>query len=403
MEPTTHKTKLNLEHKPQESKDWNEVFHLISDWDIEKIAATKVMVVGAGALGNEVLKNLALLNIGHIFIVDFDEIEYSNLSRSVLFRNHFVGQPKAAVAAARVKELNPNVKVQYVNGDILCDVGLGIFKRMDVIIGCLDNRVARLYINRHTFKVGKTWVDGGIMNLDGQLAVYNQESACYECQLGNLDQDMIRKRLSCADMATRNSNYGRIPTTPLSASIIGAMQVQEAIKIVFGQKKSSLAGQKFNYYGMANEYLVYPMTTERLTCESHEVIQSIIPSDLSSDHSVERTLEWLEHHFESDNIQIILHYDIVLEAVTKKTEKEYQLIVPKPHFSDAMVRKYEEIPYEGIVFSKRISSIDRSFPDLNYTLKELAIPPLHILKVKVDDSKVHYVELSADISFLNFK
>jgi len=104
------------------------------------------MVVGAGALGNEVIKNLVLMGVGYIYIVDFDTIEVANLSRSVLFRESDAGRRKAEVAAARAKEINPYVHVQYLHGDITHDVGLGVFRRMDVIIGCLDNREARLAV-----------------------------------------------------------------------------------------------------------------------------------------------------------------------------------------------------------------------------------------------------------------
>ena len=65
---------------------------LIAWWDQAKLAAARILVVGAGALGNEVLKNLALLGVGTIYLVDFDTIEQSNLTRSVLFRNRTAGE-----------------------------------------------------------------------------------------------------------------------------------------------------------------------------------------------------------------------------------------------------------------------------------------------------------------------
>ncbi|MBI4708275.1 MAG: ThiF family adenylyltransferase [Candidatus Omnitrophica bacterium] len=76
-------------------------FGFISWWDQEKIRNAKVMVAGAGALGNEVLKNLALMGIGHIFIVDFDTIEAANLTRSILFKEKDNGRKKAEVAASK--------------------------------------------------------------------------------------------------------------------------------------------------------------------------------------------------------------------------------------------------------------------------------------------------------------
>ena len=137
------------------SSDWDSTFQLMSWWKKEVVREAKVMVVGAGALGNEVIKNLTLLNIGYIFIVDFDIIEYSNLSRSILFRESDCNHKKCEVAEKRIKEINPNIKVQTLDGDISADVGLGIFRRMDVIIGCLDNRLARLFLNRACHKVNK--------------------------------------------------------------------------------------------------------------------------------------------------------------------------------------------------------------------------------------------------------
>src|SRR5215510_11251402 len=91
-------------------------FRLISWWRQEKLAAARVLVVGAGALGNEVLKNLALLGVGHVFIIDYDTIESTNLTRSVLYRAGDEGQPKAHRAAAAVKRINPDVKVRALNG-----------------------------------------------------------------------------------------------------------------------------------------------------------------------------------------------------------------------------------------------------------------------------------------------
>src|SRR5689334_15768239 len=84
---------------------------LIAWWDQSKLGKSTMLVVGAGALGNEVVKNLALLGIGRIFLVDFDTIEPSNLARSVLFRSADKGRSKAEVAAERARELNPDVNI----------------------------------------------------------------------------------------------------------------------------------------------------------------------------------------------------------------------------------------------------------------------------------------------------
>src|ERR1700712_5648216 len=113
---------------------------LIPWWRQERLAAAKVLVVGAGALGNEVLKNLALVGVGTIYVIDRDAIEVSNLSRSVLFRARDGGRSKAEVAAERTAEINPEVSVRWLRGDVINGLGLGLFAEVDVVIGCLDNR-----------------------------------------------------------------------------------------------------------------------------------------------------------------------------------------------------------------------------------------------------------------------
>ena len=84
---------------------------LISWWRQERLQAARVLVVGAGALGNEVLKNLALVGLGTIYVIDLDVVEPSNLSRSVLFRAEDGGRPTAEVAAIRAGELNPEIRI----------------------------------------------------------------------------------------------------------------------------------------------------------------------------------------------------------------------------------------------------------------------------------------------------
>ncbi len=154
-------------HIPNLKKDRLGTFEFISWWEREKVKNAKVMVIGAGALGNEVIKNLSLMGIGNLFIVDFDKVEAANLSRSILFREADNNRSKAEIAAARAKSINPDIHVQYLNGDVTTQLGLGIFRRMDVIIGCLDNREARLAVNRFCYWVNKPWVDGAIQELLG--------------------------------------------------------------------------------------------------------------------------------------------------------------------------------------------------------------------------------------------
>ena len=151
---------------------------LIGWWDQEKIANANVMVVGAGALGNEVLKNLALLGFGQIHLIDFDTVQDSNLTRSVLFRGHHRGMSKAKVAAAAAMELNPDCNVTAINGDVLTEIGLGLIRELDLVICCVDNREARLWINRMCWKVNTPWIDGGIQEINGVAKVFRPPAGC---------------------------------------------------------------------------------------------------------------------------------------------------------------------------------------------------------------------------------
>ena len=126
------------------------------------MSKSKILVAGAGALGNEVLKNLALLGAGHILIVDFDRVEISNLSRSILFREEDLGMPKASTAARALQRLNPEICVEAIDGDLETDLGLGEIRDYDIVLGCLDSIYARWLLNRACQKAGRPWINAGI-------------------------------------------------------------------------------------------------------------------------------------------------------------------------------------------------------------------------------------------------
>ena len=86
----------------------------ITWWDQDKLTKSRVLVVGAGALGNEIVKNLALVGVGNITIVDMDLIEHTNLSRCVFFRDGDEGKFKAEVLASRAEELNPEIAIDSI-------------------------------------------------------------------------------------------------------------------------------------------------------------------------------------------------------------------------------------------------------------------------------------------------
>ena len=241
---------------------------LIAWWDQEKLAQARVLVVGAGALGNEVLKNLALMGLGHIYIVDFDQIEESNLTRSVLFRRNDCGRSKAEAAASALKDLNPDLEILALHADILTDLGLGMVAEMDVVMGCLDNREARLWLNRMCWKTGTPWIDGGIQEINGVVKVFvPPDSACYECGMTDNDYRLINLRYSCPLLRQEDIQSGKVPTAPTISSIIAGMQTQEALKLIHDMPVE--AGKIMVFNGVTNQF--YKTEIQRKEdCLSHE-------------------------------------------------------------------------------------------------------------------------------------
>ena len=123
-------------------------FRTIKWWNQPLLAEARVLVVGAGALGNEVIKNLALLGVGNMVVIDMDRIEESNLSRSVLFRGEDQGRLKSEVAANAAVRIYPGLHAVGRCGNVLSDIGLGYFRWAQVVVGALDNREARVFVNQ---------------------------------------------------------------------------------------------------------------------------------------------------------------------------------------------------------------------------------------------------------------
>ncbi len=248
-------------------------FRLIGWWDQERLAGARVLVIGAGALGNEILKDLALLGVGKVFVADRDHVENSNLSRSVLFRERDRGRPKAEVAAERAVESTPGCAVRPFTGNVVYDLGQGVYRWADVILGGLDNREARVAINLAAARAGKVWIDGAIERLDGVARVFDPATGpCYECTMGENDWKMLEARRSCALLSRGEMEQGKVPTTPTTASIIAGVQVQEAVKYLHGL--DVIAGQGFVFDGTHHQsYLV--RYTRKDDCPAHEADEPV--------------------------------------------------------------------------------------------------------------------------------
>ena len=394
-----------MENKQQ--YEWGEgVFTLLSWFKKDKVKNAHVLVAGAGALGNEVVKNLALFGVGHIYIVDFDRIELSNLTRSVLFReedayNHAY---KAEIVAKRAMEINPQIKVTPIVGNLFSEVGFGLYRKADVIIGCLDSRIARYQLNRLSLRAGKSWIDGSIENLTGAVKVYAPGVSCYECGLSREEFNHIMLRTGCADVVRNQGEAGRIATTPISASIVGAMQVQEAMKIIHLSPDEptpfkTLQGKMLRYEGMTNTTTIYKFPSWRNNCPAHELWDDVNEcGDLTASMTVADALEKLRTLLDAETVEINMRNNKFIDIiVSDRPEKEFKVMIPESRLDNYIKENKElrQLSYRTLIHKHFFENIDDRFPYQELTLQQIGIPPYDVIEVSTEQGVFH-LELTGD-------
>ncbi len=302
-------------------------FRLIPWWNEDKLRQTRCLVIGAGALGNEILKNLALLGFQKIVVVDLDRIEESNLSRSVLYRTQDVGQFKANAAAHSFKAMSPDAMVQPLVANILHECGLGLFQWSDIILAGLDNREARLFINRAAWKMNRPWVDGAIEGINGVARVFIPGVApCYECTLGETDWALLERRMSCNLLAREEDTAGKVPTTPTISSIIAGVEVQEAVKLIHGLP--TLASRGYIFEGLNHTSYVVEYT-ENPDCMSHYTIENLVSlPQRSRDITLAQLFERAQHDLSSSEVVVEFSRDIIHKLTCPGCHKEEECFAP---------------------------------------------------------------------------
>ncbi|MBQ0049192.1 MAG: ThiF family adenylyltransferase, partial [Bacteroidales bacterium] len=398
---------LPAETKTSPDYEWGDgVFTLLSWFKKEKVKDARVLVAGAGALGNEVVKNLALFGVGHIFVVDFDDIEISNLTRSVLFREEDAREHrfKAEVVAERAREINPQIKVTPIVGNLFSEVGLGLYRSVDVVVGCLDSRMARYLLNRLCMRAGKQWVDGGIENLTGNVRVFGPGVSCYECSLSREEFNNLMLRTGCADVVRTQTSAGRVATTPISASIVGAIEVQEAMKVIHANEHEkspfkTLLGKLWRFDGMTNSFSQFKYASWKEDCPAHEYWDEVVKCPgLSAQMTVKDAMDCIKRQLGVDAIEVNMRNNKFVEKIiSDKPEKVFQVMTPESKL-DALIKADEEmrkLSYKTIFHKSFYENIDDSFPYPQLTLQQVGIPPYDVLQVATPKGQF-YVELTAD-------
>src|SRR5512139_2795982 len=188
-----------------------------------KLKGARIVCVGAGGLGSPVAIYLAAAGVGTIGLVDFDEVDQTNLQRQVLYSTSDVGRPKLEAAVDRLRALNPNVTVETHETPLSSANALSILRAYDLVVDGTDNFPARYLINDACVLVGLPFVHGRVFRFEGQVAVFAAPGGpCYRCLYPEPPPPFLVP--TCAEAGV----LGVLP------GIIGTIQATEAIKLILG-------------------------------------------------------------------------------------------------------------------------------------------------------------------------
>ncbi len=190
----------------------------------ERILNARALIIGAGGLGSPAALYLGSAGVGHITLVDDDEVDVTNLQRQIAHTVARLGQPKTMSAQTAIHAINPEVQVTAVTARAQGDLLNSLVAQNDIVLDCSDNYTTRHAINAACVRHGKPLVSGAAIRFDGQISVFDARQAhspCYACMF---PPDESFEETRCATMGV---------LAPL-VGIIGAMQAAEALKLISG-------------------------------------------------------------------------------------------------------------------------------------------------------------------------
>jgi sulfur-carrier protein adenylyltransferase/sulfurtransferase len=186
-----------------------------------RLKAARVLLIGAGGLGSPAALYLAAAGVGHLGVVDADDVELSNLQRQVLYDTASVGTPKVDSAAARLRALNPHVDVVAHHTRLTSANALSLFGDYDVIVDGSDNFPTRYLVNDACVLLGKPNVYGSVLRFEGQAAVFSfGDGPCYRC---------LFREPPPAELVQNCADSGVLGVLP---GLIGVVQAMETIKLI---------------------------------------------------------------------------------------------------------------------------------------------------------------------------
>ncbi|TAM58850.1 molybdopterin-synthase adenylyltransferase MoeB [bacterium] len=196
-----------------------------------KLAQARVLCLGAGGLGSPVALYLAAAGVGRLGLIDDDAVERSNLQRQVLFGESSLGVPKVRAAAERLRDLNPEVEVEAIEGVFDRSNALELVGRYDLVVDGTDNFPTRYLVNDACVLSGKAYVYGSIFRFDGQVSVFGQRAQsgergpCYRCVYP------VPPPAGTVPSCAEGGVLGVLP------GLVGMLQAQQALLLLLGVGK----------------------------------------------------------------------------------------------------------------------------------------------------------------------
>jgi molybdopterin-synthase adenylyltransferase len=199
---------------------------LLPQFDIvgqQKLLNSHVLIIGLGGLGSPVAMYLAAAGVGHLSLVDDDQVELSNLQRQIVHGQQDIGRNKVDSAADTLKEINNEVILDVITARLEGERLEQAVNAADVVVDCSDNFATRFLLNEVTQRCGTPLVSGAAIRMEGQVTVYDSRqegSACYRC----LYEDSGELQQTCSESGVLSPLLG----------IIGGVQAVETVKVIAG-------------------------------------------------------------------------------------------------------------------------------------------------------------------------
>jgi molybdopterin/thiamine biosynthesis adenylyltransferase len=190
----------------------------------QRVLDAHVLIVGAGGLGSPAALYLAASGVGHITLVDDDEVDLTNLQRQVMHTTARIGRPKVESGREALMQINPEIEVTALRERVQGERLRALVAASDLVLDCSDNFATRQAVNRACVQAGVPLVAGAVIRFDGQVSVFDVRdpaSPCYACLF---PEDSRFEDVACSTMGV---------FAPL-VGVIGAVQAAEALKLLAG-------------------------------------------------------------------------------------------------------------------------------------------------------------------------